>query len=688
MNLCKTEHEYIEKIAPAVQRACKRYGYLPSVLIAQSCLENGYGIRDYFDNPQIELLLKHNNMVGIKSDLLNSSWNDKTVWTGESLTKETPEEEGGKKIIITDSFRKYDTIERSFADFLLFLKYASNNGKGGTPKYGDAVLSIKDPATLIEAVRSRGYATDSAYSKSVMRIVNKHNLTKYDDLSGVKPTEYVPGEKDMGINRKYITTNNTNSSNDPQYIVIHNTDNFNRGADALAHAKALYQGDIQGMSWHYVTDDHSVYQCVAHNRGAWHVGKNYGSHNLFGIVNNRNSIGIEMCVNAGYDYEQTFQNTVSLTKHLMKELNISVDRVLQHYDVCSKDCPSQIRKRGDWGRFKALIGGDDSLRRGDKGEAVRQMQEMLIVCGYPCGRTGADGDFGKNTENAVKSLQTTYSLTVDGIYNKATRDTLTALYGARKDRRVSAGATMVNSVKKITETARTQGWVYGDSRTAIPCNDKKISCDRLVSRALYDMGFTDQRKGGETCATLPEYLTAHGWTKVDIDNIKTGAVVGVRTKGKTYIDHVFVIASFNQGVCSKYDTGSQERINTVQPFKNVPLIEWSDKEFVCAWNPPAWYSSSKPGKWISGIDYSPVFNAVYYLKTHKNIKAKFGNDKRKAFDYFLETGMSEGDQAYAGFNPKAYKNRYADLRTAFGDDWEKYYTHYIQYGRKEGRIGT
>ena len=74
MKVCTTEQEYLDQIIEPARRCCKRYGYLPSVLIAQSCLENGYGIRSYWDNPQIEALMKYNNMVGIKSELLNNSW--------------------------------------------------------------------------------------------------------------------------------------------------------------------------------------------------------------------------------------------------------------------------------------------------------------------------------------------------------------------------------------------------------------------------------------------------------------------------------------------------------------------------------------------------------------------------------------------------------------------------------------
>ena len=188
--VCETEKEYIDRIAPKVQRVCKKYGYLPSVLIGQSCLENGYGIPDYWDNPGVAALIRYNNMIGMKSELLNSSWYDKTVWPGKSLTKRTPEEINGQHVIITDDFRIYDDPEQSFADFLLFLTYASNYGHGGTPKYGKAVINIKDPNTLITNVANRGYATDSSYASTVMRIINKHGLTKYDDLTNVKETIY------------------------------------------------------------------------------------------------------------------------------------------------------------------------------------------------------------------------------------------------------------------------------------------------------------------------------------------------------------------------------------------------------------------------------------------------------------------------------------------------------------------
>lgn len=54
------------------------------------------------------------------------------------------------------------------------------------------------------------------------------------------------------------------------------------------------------------------------------------------------------------------------------------------------------------------------LERGDEGEAVRQLQRDLSVCGY--GPLVQDGDFGPATETAVREMQRYHGLDPDGIY--------------------------------------------------------------------------------------------------------------------------------------------------------------------------------------------------------------------------------------------------------------------------------
>lgn len=55
-----------------------------------------------------------------------------------------------------------------------------------------------------------------------------------------------------------------------------------------------------------------------------------------------------------------------------------------------------------------------------KGEDVRAMQNALIARGYSCGNSGADGQFGAGTENAVKAFQKANGLTADGIVGQNT----------------------------------------------------------------------------------------------------------------------------------------------------------------------------------------------------------------------------------------------------------------------------
>lgn len=55
------------------------------------------------------------------------------------------------------------------------------------------------------------------------------------------------------------------------------------------------------------------------------------------------------------------------------------------------------------------------LKLGDRGEAVRAMQNLLIGSKISCGCYGADGDFGSATDYALRRFQRAKGLEVDGI---------------------------------------------------------------------------------------------------------------------------------------------------------------------------------------------------------------------------------------------------------------------------------
>ena len=70
------------------------------------------------------------------------------------------------------------------------------------------------------------------------------------------------------------------------------------------------------------------------------------------------------------------------------------------------------------------------LSKGDSGDAVKTMQTMLIACGYSCGSTGADGDFGENTLAGLIAFQSAHGLAADGVYGDETKAALEKAYAA------------------------------------------------------------------------------------------------------------------------------------------------------------------------------------------------------------------------------------------------------------------
>ena len=461
MNICKTEEEYVKAVATPAQNACKKYGYLPSVLIAQSCLENGYGIPSYWDNPEIKKLLEANNMVGIKSELLSSSWSDHTVWKGKSISKMTPEEYSGKHVTIKDSFRVYDSIEQSFCDFLLFLKYASNYGKGGKPKYGDEILKMTDPEKLIKEVSARGYATGSTYPAHVISIIKKHNLTKYDSIKAKATNTNMKKIADKTIhditaaNRSQVPR--SRGGNKIEFIVVHylgvpNADN-----------PYLYGG---GYGGHYnIKRDGTIYKAADPKTAVvWHCGgklQGSGGHSFYQVCTNYNSIGIEcgVCYDGAekdpsgdsgkwFFTEATQESLVWLVSKLMDEYGIGIQHVIRHYDVTGKICPNPYVKNNKfqtswtWSEFKSnllqyrknkTISEKSSsattatatkektssvtvnMRTLSKGCTGNDVKIWQIICS-----ANVDGDFGPATQAATLKFQKAHGLTADGIVGKNT----------------------------------------------------------------------------------------------------------------------------------------------------------------------------------------------------------------------------------------------------------------------------
>lgn len=68
------------------------------------------------------------------------------------------------------------------------------------------------------------------------------------------------------------------------------------------------------------------------------------------------------------------------------------------------------------------------IKKGSKGNLVRIAQEKLLQKGYVLPKYGADGDFGSETEEAIKQLQRDVHIEVDGIVGKNTWDALNSVF--------------------------------------------------------------------------------------------------------------------------------------------------------------------------------------------------------------------------------------------------------------------
>ena len=152
--------------------------------------------------------------------------------------------------------------------------------------------------------------------------------------------------------RQQLVTNlaKTNGKgNRPTTLTIHQTDNFSPGANAAAHANLQSRLGAKVASWHWQVDDKEAVQSYAEDVKCWHAGD--GST---GPGNNA-SIAIEMCVNPDSNYAQTLDNGAQLAAQILTRHGLPVSAMVQHNYWTGKNCPSQVRSRGEWAQFVALV---------------------------------------------------------------------------------------------------------------------------------------------------------------------------------------------------------------------------------------------------------------------------------------------------------------------------------------------
>lgn len=390
---------YIKKVNPRVPESVIRMiplylsegeseGVRGDIAFAQSCLETGN-----FTFAGSAVTLDQNNFAGIgvtKNGMKGNSW--KTPQLGiRAQIQHLKAYACGQRLNQTCIDPRFTYVKRGSAPYVEWLGIQEN------PTHA-------------------GWAAGAGYGAKIINILNA--------ILGT-------GEREgsMNINKMITKKRCYVGQNNPSYVVIHETDNWSKGAGAKTHANAMYNGNLDGTV-HYYVDSVSVYQTLEHQDGAYAVGDGHGEYG----ITNRNSINIEICVNPESDYYKAVDKAEQLAAYLLKQYGWDTSRLKRHYDASRKHCPRRILDEGLWPEFvkraAAYMSGievgeitspvSNCLGNGDTGSEVRKLQEDLIALGYDCGAYGADGSFGDDTETAVKAFQKANNLTVDGLAGENT----------------------------------------------------------------------------------------------------------------------------------------------------------------------------------------------------------------------------------------------------------------------------
>ena len=163
---------FINEIAPHAQAAYKDLGkVLPSVCIGMACIESGYGTSN--------IMRKHCAFMGQK---VGSGRTAKKYWSGKFFVAKTSEEYTvGVHTIIKDAFRAYDNTRQCIYNYYELLN---------TSLYS-RVKADANYSTQMAQIKTCGYMTSSTEVDSVIKVINRYNLTRFDTKLD-KPSTILP----------------------------------------------------------------------------------------------------------------------------------------------------------------------------------------------------------------------------------------------------------------------------------------------------------------------------------------------------------------------------------------------------------------------------------------------------------------------------------------------------------------
>lgn len=189
-----------------------------------------------------------------------------------------------------------------------------------------------------------------------------------------------------------------------------------------------------GQKWvgKRVADCSGLFRWAANELGAYIY---HGSNTMWNTYTDkarRGTVGGVMTICPG---TAVYQNTDGKRTHV--GLYVGDGICIEAQGTRTGVVESRLSAWDEWGELLVKIGGEmvkvdydlpaeiieiapRTLRKGDRGEDVKELQESLLREGYDLGSYGADGKFGGETLSAVRAFQHDNGLNPDGIVGPLT----------------------------------------------------------------------------------------------------------------------------------------------------------------------------------------------------------------------------------------------------------------------------
>ena len=158
--------EFIDAIAKSVKKYAKQFGIcVYSPIIAQACLESGYGTS--------ELAVNANNYFGLK-------YRAGRCPSSCGIYYKTGSEQNADGSYTSSAMQwvkaaNLDLGVKCYFEFINISRYSNLKG-------------ITDPLQYLQTIKADGYATSLKYVENVYNVIKSNNLTKYDTKEEIKAT--------------------------------------------------------------------------------------------------------------------------------------------------------------------------------------------------------------------------------------------------------------------------------------------------------------------------------------------------------------------------------------------------------------------------------------------------------------------------------------------------------------------